>query len=38
VLAAFPERFMRDAAGTLTSVDLRPINIASEDRSQLRWG
>jgi hypothetical protein len=31
-------RTLRDAAGTLTSVDLRPINIASEDRSQLRWG
>jgi uncharacterized membrane protein YgcG len=38
VLAAFPERFVRDANGSLISVDLRPINIASEDRSQLRMG
>jgi hypothetical protein len=38
VLAAFPERFVRDAGGNLVSVDLRPINIESEDRSQLRMG
>ena len=38
VLAAFPERFIRDGAGNLTSVDLRPINIESQDRSQLRMG
>ncbi|WP_443970494.1 TonB-dependent receptor [Sphingobium sp. CR28] len=38
VLAAFPERFQRDGGGNLTSVDLRPINIESEDRQQLRWG
>lgn len=38
VLAAFPERFQRDGNGNLTSVDLRPINIESEDREQLRWG
>jgi len=38
VVAAFPERFTRDADGDLVSVDLRPINIASEDKSQLRMG
>lgn len=38
VLAAFPERFVRNGAGDLLSVDLRPINIAREDRSQLRMG
>ncbi|EQB15186.1 hypothetical protein L284_11155 [Novosphingobium lindaniclasticum LE124] len=38
VLAAFPERFSRDADGELIGVDLRPINIASEDKSQLRMG
>ena len=38
VIAAFPGRFVRNANGDLTSVDLRPINIASEDREQIRWG
>ncbi|GFE73851.1 TonB-dependent receptor [Novosphingobium sp. TCA1] len=38
VVAAFPERFARDADGELVAVDLRPINIASEDKSQLRMG
>jgi iron complex outermembrane recepter protein len=38
VLAAFPERFVRNGAGDLVSVDLRPINIAREDRSQIRMG
>ncbi|WP_324699314.1 TonB-dependent receptor [Novosphingobium sp. RL4] len=38
VVAAFPERFTRDADGNLVSMDLRPINIASEDKSQLRMG
>ncbi|WP_313436751.1 TonB-dependent receptor [Novosphingobium sp.] len=38
VVAAFPERFSRDADGELVAVDLRPINIASEDKSQLRMG
>ncbi len=37
-LAAFPERFVRGTDGSLVSVDLRPINIEREDRSQLRWG
>ena len=35
---AFPDRFERDAAGQLTSIDTRAVNIAREDREQLRWG
>ncbi len=33
--AAFPERFQRDADGRLTSIDQRPINIASSTSSSL---
>lgn len=36
--AAFPDRFLRDADGTLIQVDGRPINFASARSSQLRWG
>ena len=36
--AAFPERFTRDAAGTLIRVDLRPVNFDSAARDELRWG
>ncbi|MDB5494733.1 MAG: TonB-dependent receptor, partial [Phenylobacterium sp.] len=36
--AAFPDRFVRDAAGQLVQVDLRPVNFASETVSDLRWG
>jgi iron complex outermembrane receptor protein len=36
--AAFPDRFVRDAAGNLLQVDRRPINFARSDRSELRWG
>ncbi|WCT73596.1 TonB-dependent receptor [Sphingomonas naphthae] len=36
--SAFPDRFTRDATGTLTRVDARSINLASQDRQQLRWG
>lgn len=38
VEAALPERFERTSAGTLVRFDRRPINIAREDRRQLRWG
>lgn len=34
--AAFPGRFMRDASGRLTSVDLRPINVAREHERKIR--
>jgi iron complex outermembrane receptor protein len=36
--AAFPDRFNRDAAGDLVSVDARPVNFDEEDTKQLRWG
>lgn len=36
--AAFPDRFVRDADGTLLSIDARPINFARAERSELRWG
>ncbi len=36
--AAFPGRFLRDAAGTLIQVDYRPVNFAKQERRSLRWG
>ena len=36
--AAFPDRFVRDAAGRLLRIDNRPVNFARSDRSELRWG
>ncbi|QXQ08616.1 TonB-dependent receptor [Sphingosinicellaceae bacterium] len=36
--AAFADRFVRDANGDLTQIDARPVNIAREDRKELRWG
>jgi hypothetical protein len=38
IQAAFPDRFVRDEDGRLTSVDYRPVNFASAERSELRWG
>lgn len=38
VMLAFPDRFIRDADGTLTTVDLRPINFDSHREKRLRWG
>ncbi|MDP5280411.1 TonB-dependent receptor [Sphingomonas sp. DG1-23] len=38
VEAAFPDRFVRDADGQLLSIDYRPVNFASYDHSELRWG
>jgi len=38
IQAAFPDRFVRDAEGELTQEDLRPVNIARSDRTELRWG
>ncbi|MFS0773083.1 TonB-dependent receptor [Sphingomonas sp. 1P08PE] len=35
IQSAFPGRFVRDAAGTLTRVDLRSINIAAERERKL---
>lgn len=36
--AAFPDRFDRDAAGTLLRVDNRPVNFQSSRQRQVRWG
>lgn len=36
--AAFPDRFVRDSAGNLTRFDARPVNVASDNREELRWG
>lgn len=35
---AFPDRFIRDSNGVLTSVDLRPVNFNSDRERRLRWG
>ena len=35
---AFPERFVRDANGVLTTVDLTPVNFDSHREKRLRWG
>ena len=35
---AFPDRFTKDVSGLLTQVDYRPVNFASEQRRDLRWG
>jgi len=36
--AAFPERFVRDGSGRLLSIDARPVNYSSSQRSQFSWG
>src|SRR5690242_1387156 len=36
--AAFPDRFARDGAGALVSIDARPVNFAGESEKTLRWG
>ena len=36
--AAFPDRFIRNAEGELTEEDDRPVNFASQDHTELRWG
>lgn len=38
VMLAFPDRYVRDANGTLTTVDLRPVNFQSEQEKRFRWG
>jgi iron complex outermembrane receptor protein len=37
-MLAFPDRFIRDAFGTLVRVDLRPVNFDSEREKKFRWG
>ncbi len=36
--AAFPDRFTRTGTGYLTAMDVSPVNIASRNQQQLRWG
>lgn len=36
--AAFPDRFVRDAGGNLIRFDVRPVNVRSDTREELRWG
>ena len=38
IQAVFPDRFVRDPEGDLDEVDYRPVNFASETKSELRWG
>lgn len=38
VEAAFPDRFIRDASGTLVEVDDRSVNMALQERDDLNWG
>jgi iron complex outermembrane recepter protein len=38
VMLAFPDRFVRDSNGELTTVDLRPVNFDSHREKRLRWG
>ena len=35
---AFPDRFERDEDGDLVLEDVRPVNFATADRSEIRWG
>jgi hypothetical protein len=37
-MLAFPDRYVRDANGTLATVDLRPVNFQSEHEKRFRWG
>lgn len=38
VESAFPDRFVRNAAGELTLIDARPVNFARQSRDELRYG
>jgi len=38
VMLAFPDRFIRDLDGTLTTIDLRPVNFDSHREKRLRYG
>jgi iron complex outermembrane receptor protein len=35
---AFPERFVRDADGTLIEVDNRSVNLQRQDMNDMKWG
>ncbi len=36
--AAFPDRFVRNGAGQLVTIDTRSVNFAGQRTDQLRWG
>ncbi len=38
VMLAFPDRFIRDPGGVLTTVDLRPVNFDSHREKRFRYG
>lgn len=38
IQAAFPARFIRDENGDLVEQDIRPVNFARSERSEIRWG
>lgn len=38
ILNAFPDRFIRDANGVLTTVDVRPVNFVRRAQEQIRYG
>jgi len=38
VMLAFPDRFIRNAQGVLTTIDVRPANFQSDREKRLRWG
>ena len=38
VALAFPDRFIRDADGTLIAIDNRSINLQNQDLDDLKWG
>lgn len=38
VMLAFPDRYVRNSSGELTSIDLRPVNFDSHREKRLRWG
>ena len=38
ILLAFPDRFLRDANGTLTIVDIRAVNFTRQRLEQIRYG
>lgn len=38
LMAAFPDRFLRDSSGRLVIVDLRPLNFVRRSSEQARWG
>ena len=38
ILLAFPDRFLRDAAGSLSTVDIRAVNFTRQTLDQFRYG